>query len=115
QVTMRNVFSLSFTALALAVANGLGMSAAAPEVDPLADPPTPAFAGQTAAGGPVVDFQVQVLASGFQQPRSLQALPDGRLLVATGAGEVRLLSSDGTLSEALEGLPPIRSVNGRSL
>src|SRR5690606_23294098 len=76
----KTLFSLS--ALSLSLLAGGSFAAVAPEVDPLANPPSPAFAGQTRASAAVVAHQVQVLASGLQQPRSLQALPDGRLLVA---------------------------------
>lgn len=91
--------------------------AAASDVDPLADPPTPAFAGQTAAppSAPSSAIRQQVIATGLEQPRSLLALPDGRLLVTEGSGTVRLLTPAGELSEPLPGMPAILSVNGRSM
>lgn len=103
----------------LAVTASLVASVAfsAAEVDPLANPPTPAFSGQT--GAPVTQastsFQVDVLATGLAGPRSLEALPDGNLLVVDGKGEFRLVFREGGMSAPLEGVPPIRSVGGRGL
>ncbi|HWK54895.1 MAG TPA: PQQ-dependent sugar dehydrogenase [Hyphomicrobiales bacterium] len=93
------------------------LAAAAPPVDPLADPPVPAFMGQTQAPAPaaVSKVQQQVIASGFESPRSLVALPDGVLLVAEGEGRVRILSAEGQLSEPLAGMPELLSVGGRGI
>ena len=98
----------------------LGASAlvmAAEAVDPLANPPTPAFEGQTNAPAPdaVSQYKVEVLASGLVRPRTLLALPDGNLLVADGKGDVRLVNNAGGLSRPLRGMPPVRSVDGRGL
>jgi glucose/arabinose dehydrogenase len=104
------VFTLSTTSTHL-------LAAAAPEVDPLANPPTPAFPGQTAAPAPAIasSFNQQVITTGLNLPRSLVALPDGNLLVTEGSGTVRVLSPEGKLSEPLAGMPDILSVNGRSM
>lgn len=95
----------------------LAWAAAAPSVDPLANPPTPAFPGQTAAPAPAQRTAVrqEVLLSGLELPRSLVALPDGKLLVTEGSGTVRVLSPDGTVSGPLPGMPDILSVAGRSM
>jgi aldose sugar dehydrogenase len=91
--------------------------ALAAEVDPLANPPSPAFEGQTAAAAPVDPsrIQVEVIATDLDQPRSLQPLPDGRLLVTEGLGTVRILSTTGDISEPLPGMPEILSVGSRSM
>lgn len=93
------------------------LSGLAAEVDPLANPPTPAFAGQTDAPEPeqLSSITQERIATGLQLPRSLVALPDGRLLVTEGRGTVRLLTPEGELSEPLPGMPPILSVAGRSM
>jgi glucose/arabinose dehydrogenase len=93
------------------------LAAAAPEVDPFANPPTPAFPGQTAAPAPAIAsvFNQEVIATGLNLPRSLVALPDGKLLVTEGVGTVRVLTPEGKLSEPLPGMPDILSVNGRSM
>lgn len=87
------------------------------EVDPLANPPSPFFAEQTQAPAPKQRFTVRVgvLLKGLQQPRSLVPLPDGNLLVTEGVGHVRVIRPDGSVSDPLPGMPPIRSVNGRSM
>ncbi len=94
----------------------LMLQAAAP-VDPLANPPTPAFAGQTKASAPAAPALIkqQVLATDLKLPRSLVALPDGNLIVTEGVGTVRILSPDGKLSQPLPGMPEILSVAGRSM
>jgi glucose/arabinose dehydrogenase len=91
--------------------------AAVPGVDPFANPPTPAFEGQTGAPAPAIAsrFTVNVIASGLERPRSLVALPDGNLLVADGKGEVRIVSPESGMSDPLPGMPPVRSVGGRGL
>jgi glucose/arabinose dehydrogenase len=97
--------------------SALVWAAAAPAADPLAEPPTPAFPGQTGATAPAQPTAVrqEVLLSGLDLPRSLVALPDGKLLVTEGSGTVRVLSPDGTVSEPLPGMPDILSVGGRSM
>ena len=48
-------------------------------------------------------IKVETLASGLDHPWGMTFLPDGRLLVTERAGDLRLLSPDGTLSEPLAG------------
>lgn len=91
--------------------------AAEPGVDPFANPPTPAFEGQTGAPAPAQasSINVDVLATGLERPRSLVALPNGNLLVVDGKGEARIINSDGGMSDPLPGMPAVRSVGGRGL
>lgn len=94
------------------------LSQAQSQVDPLANPPTPAFAGQTGAPKPKAQsdfFKVDLILSDLQGPRSLVVLPDGKLLVVEGAGRALIINEDGSVSAPIAGMPPIRSVNGRSL
>jgi len=88
----------------------------AAEVDPLANPPTAAFEGQT--GAPVVDnvsdFNMEVVVSDLARPRSLEVLPDGSLLVAEGGGTLTVISPDGS-SREVRGVPTVRSVDDRGL
>lgn len=104
------------TALAAMVAASV-LAAAAPAVDPLANPPVPAFPEQTGAPAPAVASNVreEVIATGLNLPRSLVALPDGNLIVTEGSGTVRVLGTDGTLSQPLPGMPDVLSVAGRSM
>lgn len=64
------------------------LAAAAPAVDPLANPPVPAMASSV---------REEVIATGLNLPRSLVALPDGNLIVSEGSGTVHVLRTDGTL------------------
>jgi aldose sugar dehydrogenase len=90
---------------------------AANAVDPFANPPTPAYEGQTGAPAPEIasSYQVEVLATGLVKPRSLEVLPDGNLLVADGRGDLRLISPETGMSDPIPGMPPVRSVNDRGL
>jgi len=113
---MINKLAVTMFFMMVAVSN-LTLAAAAPAVDPLANPPAPAFAGQTAAPPPAIPsiFKEEVIATNLNLPRSLVVLPDGNLLVTEGSGTVRILTPEGTLSEPLSGMPDILSVAGRSM
>ena len=67
----------------------------------------PAFPGQTRAPerqtGVAID--VMTVADGLDHPWGLAFLPDGRILVTERAGRLRLVGSDGKLSDAIAGLP----------
>lgn len=54
--------------------------------------------------GPV---QVEAVAGGLEHPWGIDFLPDGRALVTEKPGRLRILGSDGTLSEPLAGTPEI--------
>jgi glucose/arabinose dehydrogenase len=78
--------------------------------------PKPAFPEQTRAHGPAVPsrISVQVLASGLQHPWSLAFLPNGSILIAERPGRLRILSN-GQLSPAVAGLPPIKAIGTKGL
>jgi aldose sugar dehydrogenase len=69
----------------------------------------PALPGQTRAPGhrSGVAFDVITVADGLDHPWGLAFLPDGRMLVTERAGRLRLVGTDGRLSDAIAGLPPI--------
>jgi glucose/arabinose dehydrogenase len=69
----------------------------------------PAFAGQTDAPERKtnVAFEVVTVAQGLQSPWGMAFLPGGKMLVTEKAGRLRIVSPDGTLSEAVTGLPPV--------
>ena len=51
--------------------------------------------------------RVVTAAQGLQHPWGMAFLPDGRLLVTERPGRLRIIAVDGSLSPALEGLPPV--------
>ena len=88
--------------------SGLYHLAAAQEVDPLANPPTPAFDGQT--GAPLASstpIDVDVIASDLTLPRSLVTLPDGDMVLVDGYGVARILNAAGDLGEPIAGMPEV--------
>ena len=103
--------------LCVALNASTAWSAAAVDVDPLADPPSPAFAGQTQAPAPTSpsQFRVDTLIADLASPRAIVPLEGDKLLVVEGSGRVRVLGADGSISDPLTGLPPMLAVGGRSL
>jgi glucose/arabinose dehydrogenase len=98
-------------AVCLAAALAAAQQAATP-VDPRpANDPNqkPAFAAQTDAPEKKsnVAFDVVQVAEGLQNPWSVAFLPDGRMLVTERPGRLRVVTSDGRLSEPVAGLPEL--------
>lgn len=69
----------------------------------------PAFAGQTRIAGvkTTTAYEVKVLSEGLHRPWGITSLPDGRFLITEKEGTMRIASQDGTLSEAITGLPKV--------
>src|SRR5829696_7559865 len=69
----------------------------------------PAFAGQTDAPEQKlgVAFDVVTVAEGLQNPWSVAFLPNGKMLITERPGRLRVLGTDGKLSEPLAGVPPV--------
>ena len=70
---------------------------------------TPAFTGQTRAPERKanVAFDVATVAEGLQNPWGLVFLPGGRMLVTERPGRLRIVGSEGQLSEPVAGLPAV--------
>jgi glucose/arabinose dehydrogenase len=69
----------------------------------------PASAAQTRACGvhSQVNFELQVVAGGLDEPWSVEPLPDGGALVTEKGGRMRVISPEGKLGPALGGVPPV--------
>jgi aldose sugar dehydrogenase len=52
-------------------------------------------------------IKVKTLAEGLDHPWGMAFLPDGRLLVTERAGDLRIVSADGTLTDPLSGVPKV--------
>ncbi|HEY1385419.1 MAG TPA: PQQ-dependent sugar dehydrogenase [Dongiaceae bacterium] len=57
--------------------------------------------------GPI---RIETLASGLSHPWGLAYLPDGRMLVTERPGRLRLVASDGAVSQPLRGVPKVFAV-----
>ena len=70
----------------------------------------PAFAGQTRvkAVKTGATFKVSILTKNLSRPWGLDFLPDGRLVVSELQGTIRIVSKDGTVGNALKGVPSVR-------
>lgn len=79
--------------------------------------PQPNHPGQTRAPLAIQSprLTVTTLVSGLSKPWALEFLPDGRMLVAEIPGRLRIIAQDGTMSEPLDGLPPIRAFTSNGL
>ncbi|GHE35605.1 PQQ-dependent sugar dehydrogenase [Sphingobacterium griseoflavum] len=69
----------------------------------------PAFEGQTRAAGAktATPYESKVVTDKLKSPWGIAVLPDNRLLITEKEGDLRIVSADGTLSEAIGGLPKV--------
>jgi glucose/arabinose dehydrogenase len=77
----------------------------------------PLYPGQTraplAAKSP--PYEVSEFVTGLTRPWALVHLPDGRMLVTEVPGRIRVIDADGTVSEPVAGVPPVRPWGSRGL
>jgi glucose/arabinose dehydrogenase len=71
----------------------------------------PAFAGQTRINGvtTAAAYQATVLTSSLVAPWGITSLPDGRLLITEKAGRMRIVTSTGTVSNPITGIPAVNA------
>lgn len=70
---------------------------------------TPAFTGQTRVGSVLTTtpHQSTVVTSSLVSPWGVASLPDGRLLITEKGGTMRIVTTTGTISSALTGIPAV--------
>lgn len=88
---------------------GLALGQSWNDAPPNAPSQRPAFAGQTRAPEvrSNVAFTAVTIAEELENHWGLAFLPDGRMLVTERAGRLRVITPDGSISPAVEGLPAI--------
>lgn len=69
----------------------------------------PAFDGQTRAQAITSEtrFEVTTLTKGLKSPWGLAFLPDGRSIVTERAGQIRIVSKQGEIGDAIKGVPAV--------
>jgi glucose/arabinose dehydrogenase len=74
----------------------------------------PAFPGQTRVGSvkTTTPITATVITSALTAPWGITSLPDGRLLVTEKAGQLHIVTTTGTISAPLEGIPSV-DANGQ--
>lgn len=72
---------------------------------------SPAYAGQTRAPGIVTssNYEFTVISDDLSSPWGVTSLPDGRLLITQKGGTLRLVTTDGEVSEPITGLPAVNA------
>jgi len=73
----------------------------------------PAFTGQTRIAGvrTTTTYQANVLTSALSAPWGITSLPDGRLLITQKGGTMRIVTTSGSVSSPITGLPGLPGVN----
>ncbi len=79
---------------------------------PNAEWQTPAFDGQTRAPQPATsaEWRLETVAQGLEHPWALEILPDGAFLVTERPGNLRIVSTDGSVGEPISGVPEVHAV-----
>ncbi len=87
-------------------AGGLAPVETKPAVSPQYNP---AFAGQTRIAGSktTTAYDTKTITSALVKPWSMAALPDGRFLITEKEGKLRIVSTNGTVSNAITGVPAV--------
>lgn len=69
----------------------------------------PAFKGQTRVAGikTTTPYEGKVLTEELKSPWGITSMPDGRLILTEKAGNLRIVTQDGKVSEPITGLPEV--------
>ena len=72
---------------------------------------SPAFKGQTRINSvqTTTAFQANIIASALVAPWGIANLPDGRLLITEKAGQMRIVTTSGSISAPITGFPAVNS------
>ena len=72
---------------------------------------SPAFAGQTRVAGvkTKTPYEGKLITSDLKSPWGIAVLPDGRLLISQKEGNMRIVTTNGQLSQPITGLPNVNS------
>jgi glucose/arabinose dehydrogenase len=70
-----------------------------------------AFEGQTRIGGvkTATSIQTKIVTSALSAPWGITSLPDGRFLITQRGGQLRIVTTDGVVSNPITGLPSVNS------
>ncbi|WP_084327567.1 PQQ-dependent sugar dehydrogenase [Salinarimonas rosea] len=91
----------------LAATTALVAGALAAGAAPAQEPTFPTIAEVETLSTDAGPIAVERIAEGLVHPWGMAFLPDGRLLVTERPGRLRILATDGTLSEPIEGVPEV--------
>lgn len=96
----------------------LGVFAAATITMPLAAQQiSPAFDGQNNAplARKSAKYVVSDFVTGLNRPWAMAHMPNGNMIVTEVPGRIRIISSDGNVSDPIEGMPAVRAWGSRGL
>lgn len=71
----------------------------------------PAFPGQTRINGikTTISYESTVLTTTLTNPWGVKSLPDGRLLITEKGGTLRIVTTSGTMSSPISGIPAVNA------
>ncbi len=71
----------------------------------------PAFSGQTRIKGVKTNtpFSATVITKELKKPWGITSLPDGRFLITEKAGNLRIVTQDGKMSDEIKGIPSVNA------
>ncbi len=81
------------------------------ETDPPNTSYTPAFEGQTRIGSvqTTTPVKTSIITSSLNAPWGITSLPDGRLLITEKGGQLHIVTTTGSISPSITGLPAVNS------